>query len=224
MNGGVTFIIMIRIIKLLFFFLPPPGFIDPLSAYANTRAFLDYRVMGFRECVSEVARYLTNVEGMDMKDPMRVHLLNHLENFLAQRELAIKAAVAASAQMGLPKLPPAPIPIPAGAAPFVSIPQRASPDSLSPPATFSPKAVTLPQFSVALPTPVISFATTANVPVFRAATIPALGSLPTATIPTPNGTAKSELHQPCSPTKTVIKTATPNKTPFRPWADATDED
>ena len=39
-----------------------------------------------------------------MKDSLRVHMLNHLENYLAQRELAINAAVAASAQMGLPKL------------------------------------------------------------------------------------------------------------------------
>lgn len=179
--------------------------------------------MGFRECVSETARYLTNVEGMDMKDPMRVHLLNHLENFLAQRELAINAAVAASAQMGLPKLPPTPIPIQTGAGPFIPIPQRASPDTLSPPA-FSPKAVTLPQLSMALPTPVISFASTATVPVFRATAIPAIGSLPTATIPTANGTAKPELILPSSPTKSVIKTAASNKTPFRPWADNADED
>lgn len=176
--------------------------------------------MGFRECVSETARYLTNVEGMDMKDPMRVHLLNHLENFLAQRELAINAAVAASAQMGLPKLPPTPISIQTGGASFIPIPQRA--DSLSPPA-FSPKAVTLPQISMALPTPVISFATTANVPMFRAA-IPTIGSLPTATIPTANSAAKPELLMlPSSPTKSVIKTAS-SKTPFRPWADTADED
>ena len=38
-----------------------------------------------------------------MKDSLRVRMLNHLENYLAQRELAINAAVVASAQMGLPK-------------------------------------------------------------------------------------------------------------------------
>ena len=137
------------------------GFSDPLSAYANTQAFLDYRVMGFRECVAEVARYMTNVEGLDMKDPMRIRLLNHLENYLAQRELAINAAVAASAQMGIPKVHAPPILTPAGIAiqhtpgPFISIPsQQASPDHLSPPATFAAEGIPL---NVNHPTPVISF-------------------------------------------------------------------
>ena len=49
------------------------------------------------------SEHLTSVEGLDMKDSLRVHMLNHLENYLAQRELAINAAVVASAQMGLPK-------------------------------------------------------------------------------------------------------------------------
>ena len=49
------------------------------------------------------SEHLTSVEGLGMKDSLRVHMLNHLENYLAQRELAINAAVVASAQMGLPK-------------------------------------------------------------------------------------------------------------------------
>lgn len=69
---------------------------DPYTPYGNTRAFLDYRLMGFREAVAEVARYMVSVEGMDAKDPLRLRVLSHLENYLAQRELAINAAIAAS--------------------------------------------------------------------------------------------------------------------------------
>ena len=120
-----------------------------------------------------------------MKDPLRSRLLNHLENYLAQRELAINAAVAASAQMGIPKVSqatPVPVPtivnvptvttIPVSAAPYAPLtPPRASPDNLSPPAIFSATEQPLPRFSVAFPaTPIISFASTATIPtVFRAA-------------------------------------------------------
>ena len=191
-----------RFIRMLFYI---SGFTDPLSAYSNTRAFLDYRVMGFRECVAEVARYTTNVEGLDMKDPLRVRLLNHLENFLAQRELAINAAVAASSQMGggLQKMP-ATIAIQSVHSPFIAIPsQRSSPNHMSPPAPLtSPDGMT--PISVGLPTPVISFATTATVPVFGAAPIASVGPAP------PQKIAKLE-QPPTSPSK-------PTKAPFRPWA------
>ena len=161
----------------------PSGFSDPFAAYGNTRAFLDYRIMGIRECVAESARYLTSVEGLDMKDPMRIRLLNHLENFLSQRELAVNAAVAANAhnaQLAIPKVTqatPVPVPtvvtvpaLPAVAAqgnPYAPLtPPRASPDNLSPPAAITPAAEPLPRFSVAFPTgPIISFAPTASVPV-----------------------------------------------------------
>lgn len=164
-------------------FHPPTGFSDPYTAYGNTRAFLDYRIMGIRECVAESARYLSSVEGVDMKDPMRIRLLNHLENFLSQRELAVNAAVAANAhnaQLALPKVSQAaPVPIPtvvtvpalpavtAPGNPYAPLtPPRASPDNLSPPANMTAAAEPLPRFSVAFPAgPIISFAPTANVPV-----------------------------------------------------------
>lgn len=160
----------------------PSGFSDPYAAYGNTRAFLDYRIMGIRECVAESARYLTSVEGVDMKDPMRIRLLNHLENFLSQRELAVNAAVAANAhnaQLAMPKVTqttPMPVPtvvtvpalpaVTAHGSPYAPLtPPRASPDNLSPPASLTP-AEPLPRFSVAFPTgPIISFAPTATVPV-----------------------------------------------------------
>lgn len=221
----------------------PRGFTDPFSAYGNTRAFLDYRIMGFRECVAESARYMTSVEGLDMKDPLRVRMLNHLENFLAQRELAINAAVAASAQIGIPKLAPVSmmgptIAIPsatvATAAPYAPLtPPRASPDNLSPPANFM-GGESLPRFSVAFSTaPMISFAPpTGNVPILRAAAgnaAAAAGFRPVAAAaPITNGIITSapvpitkttfmfdKPTEPISPTKT-------SKAPFRPWA--TDND
>ena len=47
---------------------------------------MDYRVLGFRECASEVARYLVTVEGMDIQDPLRLRLMSHLQCYMAQRE------------------------------------------------------------------------------------------------------------------------------------------
>ena len=170
--------------------------------------------MGFRECASEVARYMANVEGLEMKDPLRLRMLSHLENFLAQRELAINAAVAASAQMGLPRVPSPPAGITIHPTPGPFIPIQRSPTS--PPATLT-ECIPI---SVALPTPVISFANTATVPVFGATPIASLGTLPTATIPIT--TAKidhsvSLFEQPHSPIK-PFKTVNLTKTPFRPWA------
>ncbi|CAI9718942.1 enhancer-of-split related with YRPW motif 1-like [Octopus vulgaris] len=49
---------------------------------------LDYRIVGFRECATEVARYLVTVEGMDIQEPLRLRLLSHLQCYCAQREAA----------------------------------------------------------------------------------------------------------------------------------------
>lgn len=48
------------------------GFFDP-----HVLA-LDFLSLGFRECVSEVSRYLSSVEGLDCTDPLRSRLLSHL--------------------------------------------------------------------------------------------------------------------------------------------------
>lgn len=58
------------------------------------RYAMDYHVIGFQECVSEVARYLIAHEGMDIQNPLRMRLLSHLRCFAAQRELSIKSAAA----------------------------------------------------------------------------------------------------------------------------------
>lgn len=51
---------------------------------------MDYHNIGFRECATEVARYLVTIEGMDIQDPLRLRLMSHLQCFAAQRELATK--------------------------------------------------------------------------------------------------------------------------------------
>lgn len=62
-------------------------------AFDPQRYAMDYHVIGFQECVSEVARYLITHEGMDIQNPMRMRLLSHLRCFAAQRELSAKASV-----------------------------------------------------------------------------------------------------------------------------------
>ncbi|KAL1231322.1 Hairy/enhancer-of-split related with YRPW motif protein [Trichinella pseudospiralis] len=43
------------------------------------RFAVDHHMMGFRECANEVARYLTSVETLDIQDPLRIRLINHLQ-------------------------------------------------------------------------------------------------------------------------------------------------
>ncbi|CAH1776080.1 unnamed protein product [Owenia fusiformis] len=51
---------------------------------------MDYRVIGFRECAAEVARYMVTAEGMDIQDPLRLRMMSHLQCYSAQREAACK--------------------------------------------------------------------------------------------------------------------------------------
>ncbi|XP_078533244.1 hairy/enhancer-of-split related with YRPW motif protein 1-like [Lissotriton helveticus] len=48
---------------------------------------MDYRSLGFREGLVEVARYLSIIEGLDTADPLMVRLVSHL-NYASQREAA----------------------------------------------------------------------------------------------------------------------------------------
>ncbi|XP_075056758.1 hairy/enhancer-of-split related with YRPW motif protein 2 isoform X2 [Mixophyes fleayi] len=47
---------------------------------------MDFMSIGFRECLTEVARYLSSVEGLDTSDPLRVRLVSHLSTYASQRE------------------------------------------------------------------------------------------------------------------------------------------
>ncbi|XP_041814575.1 hairy/enhancer-of-split related with YRPW motif protein 2 [Chelmon rostratus] len=52
---------------------------------------LDFLSLGFRECVTEVSRYLSAVEGLDSGDPLRSRLLSHLTSCASQRDAAALA-------------------------------------------------------------------------------------------------------------------------------------
>ncbi|KAG9337750.1 hypothetical protein JZ751_028247 [Albula glossodonta] len=47
---------------------------------------MDYRSLGFRECLAETARYLSFMEGLDSADPLRIRLVSHLNSYACQRE------------------------------------------------------------------------------------------------------------------------------------------
>lgn len=60
------------------------------SSYDPHKYAMDYHGMGYRECAAEVIRYLERIEGLDMQNPLRLRLTNHLQCCAAQRELATK--------------------------------------------------------------------------------------------------------------------------------------
>lgn len=47
-----------------------------------------FSLTGFRECASEVARYLISIEGLD---DIRLRLMSHLQMFLSQKEFSSRA-------------------------------------------------------------------------------------------------------------------------------------
>ncbi|XP_028808860.1 hairy/enhancer-of-split related with YRPW motif protein 2 isoform X2 [Denticeps clupeoides] len=49
---------------------------------------MDFMSIGFRECLTEAARYLSSVEGLESGDPLRVRLVSHLSSCASQREAA----------------------------------------------------------------------------------------------------------------------------------------
>lgn len=67
----------------------PPLHSNPLLGYFDAHALaMDFMSIGFRECLTEVARYLSSVEGLDSSDPLRVRLVSHLSTCASQREAA----------------------------------------------------------------------------------------------------------------------------------------
>ena len=57
-----------------------------------TTLAMDYRSVGFRECMTEVSRYLMTAEGVDIQDPLRLRIMAHLQCYSTQREVASKHA------------------------------------------------------------------------------------------------------------------------------------
>ncbi|KAG5276994.1 hypothetical protein AALO_G00112250 [Alosa alosa] len=59
------------------------------AGYFDAHALaMDFMSIGFRECLTEVARYLSSVEGLESGDPLRVRLVSHLSSCASQREAA----------------------------------------------------------------------------------------------------------------------------------------
>lgn len=75
------------------FFILFPG-VDAIG-FDPQRIAMDYHIIGFRECATEVARWMS-VEGMDIQDPLRLRLMSHLQCFGAQRELGAKTSAPCS--------------------------------------------------------------------------------------------------------------------------------
>lgn len=64
--------------------------LNPSLGYFDAHALAtDFMSIGFRECLTEVARYLSSVEGLDPSDPLRVRLVSHLSTCASQREAAV---------------------------------------------------------------------------------------------------------------------------------------
>ncbi|XP_038233978.1 hairy/enhancer-of-split related with YRPW motif-like protein [Dermochelys coriacea] len=63
------------------------------TGFLDARALaVDYRSIGFRECLTEVVRYLGILEGQNGADPIRLRLLSHLNNYVAEMEPSPMAA------------------------------------------------------------------------------------------------------------------------------------
>lgn len=63
------------------------------AGFLDARALaVDYRSIGFRECLTEVVRYLGVLEGQSSADPIRLRLLSHLNNYVAEMEPSPAAA------------------------------------------------------------------------------------------------------------------------------------
>ncbi|KAM4522253.1 hairy/enhancer-of-split related with YRPW motif protein 2 [Odontesthes bonariensis] len=64
------------------------------KGYLDAHALaLDFLSLGFRECLTEVSRYLSAMEGLDSGDPLRSRLLSHLSCCASQRDAAALTAV-----------------------------------------------------------------------------------------------------------------------------------
>jgi len=53
----------------------------------DPRLAMEYHAVGFRECVSEVSRYLLTVEGLDIHNSLCIRLMAHLNTFSSYQGL-----------------------------------------------------------------------------------------------------------------------------------------
>uniref|UniRef100_A0A8C6V3V0 Hes-related family bHLH transcription factor with YRPW motif 2 n=1 Tax=Neogobius melanostomus TaxID=47308 RepID=A0A8C6V3V0_9GOBI len=82
------------------------------KGYVDAQALaVDFLCLGFRECVSEVSRYLSAVEGLDCTDPLRSRLLTHLTACASHLHLPPIITTTPTPPIHANVSPPAPSPV-----------------------------------------------------------------------------------------------------------------
>uniref|UniRef100_A0A4W5M9S9 Hes related family bHLH transcription factor with YRPW motif like n=1 Tax=Hucho hucho TaxID=62062 RepID=A0A4W5M9S9_9TELE len=67
---------------------------------------VDYRTLGFRQCVGEVVRYLSSLEGgVDSPDPIGAHLVSHLSHCASQLDPHLLQSPPTSSALPFPPWP-----------------------------------------------------------------------------------------------------------------------
>ncbi|KAG7457669.1 hypothetical protein MATL_G00229740 [Megalops atlanticus] len=65
------------------------------KGYFDARALaVDYRTLGFRECVGEVVRYLSSLEGLETPDPIGARLVSHLSHCASELDPLMQSPAA----------------------------------------------------------------------------------------------------------------------------------
>ncbi|XP_051992327.1 hairy/enhancer-of-split related with YRPW motif-like protein [Xyrauchen texanus] len=79
------------------------------KVYLDARALaVDYRMLGFRECLGEVVRYLSSLEGVASSDPIGARLVSHLSHCASELDPLLQSPAALSfPPWPWPSLPPA---------------------------------------------------------------------------------------------------------------------
>ncbi|KAJ8268250.1 hypothetical protein COCON_G00134220 [Conger conger] len=99
------------------------------KGYFDARALaVDYRTLGFRECVGEVVRYLSSLEGLEAPDPIGARLVSHLSHCASELDPLMQSPAAVPFTpwpwASFPHLPTAP---PTSSAPFPGASRRELP-------------------------------------------------------------------------------------------------
>lgn len=69
------------------------------DGYDSTKLAMDYHAVGWSECASEVGRYLTTMEGLDERDPLRLRVMSHLQSFHREHPSSNSTALPPSASL-----------------------------------------------------------------------------------------------------------------------------
>ncbi|XP_023687740.1 hairy/enhancer-of-split related with YRPW motif-like protein [Paramormyrops kingsleyae] len=140
------------------------------KGYFDARSLaVDYRTLGFRECVGEVVRYLSSLEGMEAPDPIGARLVSHLSHCATELDPLLQS----------------PAGLPFGPWPWAAFPGSAAPAAAARPFAGPPPRRELPAHTATL---LGSYPTHS----LRAS---AIGSLPAAPPTTMLGPALATVHR-----------------------------